>query len=332
MKKAFSLIYIYFVNLILGILIGTFFVGVYMSSLNFIAGNQIFFFHSANLIPAFEMVSLGICFFLPLSLFTYKICHQGKVVQCIVYIFLQCLTWLVVFPVIDHQVINRLENHYSSRIKASKSNNNSELLSSGYFRESNGVVYYFLDDVTEGISAKNPVRGVKISTGDWGDMERVTFINSDEMEVIDAASPYKDVLIKSVYGNSVVSNIRYIGNVIRAGQKALSDGIISYLVFLSLALALSVVYMLAHISQWRAVNFISCITATLVIMTVNVWYYSPLFESFAGSSFLTNRMFTAMAGWCSDPFIFTVNCTIALLIVILGIIEKISLRKNGGTR
>jgi len=332
MKKAFSLIYIYLVNLLLGTLLGTFFVGVYFSTLNFIAGRQILFFHPANLIPAFEVVSLGICFFLPLSLFTYKIRHQGKVVQCIVYIFLQCLTWLVVFPVIDHQVINRLEIRYSAQIKEAQAENNSELLSAGYFRESDGEVYYFLDEVTTETSAKNPVRGVEITTGDWGDMNRVTFVNPENMDIIESAAPYKDVLIKSVYGNSVVSNIRYIGNVIQAGRKALSGGIINYLVFLSIALALSVVYMLAHISQWRAVNFVSCITATFLILALNVWFYSPWFESISKTSFMGNRLFTAMRTWCSDPFIFVVNCTISLLIVILGIIEKISLRKNGGTR
>ncbi|MCQ2577242.1 MAG: hypothetical protein MJ176_01795 [Treponema sp.] len=332
MKKAFSLIYIYFVNLILGILCGTFLVGVYLSSLSFIAGSQIHFFRPANLLPAFKVVSLGICFFLPLSLFTYKIRHQGKVVQCIVYIFLQCLTWLVVFPVIDHQVIGRLEKHYQSQIKYAVSEEDKELLSSGYFRESNGEVYYFLDDVTTDISAKNPVRGVEITTGDWGDMNMISFSSPDSIEVIEAASPYKDVLIKSVYGNNLVSNIRYMGNVIKAGQKALAGGFISYLVFLSLALALSVVYMLAHTSQWRAVNYVSCITATLVIIAVNVWYYSPMFGKIAASSFMGNRLFTAMSSWCQDPFIFVANCTMTLLIVILGTIEKISLRKNGGNR
>lgn len=329
MKKAFNLIPVYLINLILGLVIGTFFVGVYMTSLNFLAGHQTAFLVQSNFFPAFCIVSLAICFIMPIPLCTYKIRHQGHVMQALVFVFLQCFTWLIVFPFFNYR-INRFMDDMSVELLNSDSIHIDEnILSSGFFRENNGRVYYFLDDITVDVSTENKACGVIIETGDYGRMYQYNVTDPENLEVVKAASPYKDSLIKGVYKNSVFNNVSYITDFIQAGQTALAKGWLNYLVYLMAIVALSSVYMLAHISKWRAVNFISVLCGTLTILFFNMYCYSPFANDLYAMSLMHNRLFESMYSWCDNPFVFCSNILFTLIVVIIGIVQKISLRKEG---
>lgn len=304
----------YFLWLVAGILIGTFFYTLYLHSLGLIAGRQSHAFTRENVIISFFAVTQVMAMLSGFLLIAWRIRHPGNFLQLIFFIITQFISWCIIFPLSAH-----FETRYISS-NPSIFEQESIPLSTGYFRESEGKVYYFLNE--ENTSS------LKIDTRDEGNAEILKEDWSGYAELSREALPYQDVLIKDSF-KAKYSSYSFFGTLIQSGKRELTKGWTYWLGFLSMALVLTSIYGMTGYTAWRITNYSICSVLYGVILFCNGYFWSPAMRDFRNLNFLQTGPFGYFKTWFSSPFLLFCNLVLALILSVTGLIAFIIKKKRG---
>lgn len=319
MKKAVNLIITYFAFLLAGILIGSIFYSLYLNVLNFISGQEIHFFIRKELMESLFYISNCMIFLICPFVCYYRIRHPGGLPQTIAYIILCLFTWGLLFP-----AVNQLEVYYKNH---SENKINTEYLSKGYFREADGKVYYFTEDfkykIMKGIAANTVI----IDTSEEGEVSVDSIKDTKDFILNQKAYPYREVQIKKTFETSTYKTPLTFKNLIEDGKKSLSDGFITYLGFLSVALLICAAYALSTVFEWRLLN-----TTLLFINVSAILFFNSVFNIlFTGAvtaKLTDNAFFDFLGEYFYNPLLVVINVVLALIVIVIGIIKFI-LRNHG---
>lgn len=314
MKKALKMFLTYFLCLIAGILIGTFFYTLYLHSLGLIAGRQSSAFTRENVIISFFTVTQVMAMLSGFLLIAWRIRHPGNFLQLIFFIITQAISWCVVFPVAAH-----FEARYISSSPVIFEQENVPL-STGYFREADGKVYYFLNE--------DNTNAVKINTTDEGNAEILENDWGGYAELSHEALPYQDVLIKDSF-KAKYSTYSFFGTLIQSGKRDLNKGTLYWIGFLSLALALTSIYGMSGFTAWRITNYSICAVLYGLMLFCNGYFWCPAMANFRELNFLHTGLFGYFKGWFSSPFLVFCNLILTLILSVAGLISFIIKKKRG---
>ena len=315
MNKAFRMLLAWLFWLVTGVAIGTVFYNIYLHSLGLIAGRTSPVFTKQNMILSFFVISQFIVFILGFLLISFKIRHKGNFLQLIAFIIAQVLTYCVVFPLSHH-----FEDKYIDKYKLDDISTELTELSPGYFRETDGNIYYFLND--ENSSA------VKIDLSDEGDSEMAVSDWIGFSTLTRNAIPYKDILIKNSF-QAKNSTYSLFGTLRQVAKIDLFHGWTYWLGFLSMALALSSIYALSNLTSWRLANYTICGLIYGLILFWNGFFWSHQLTSFRNLNFISSGPFGILKNWVSSPFLVFTNILLALIMIVYGIISSILKKKRG---
>ena len=110
--------------------------------------------------------------------------------------------------------------------------------------------------------------------------------------------------------------------------KAFSGGFPYFLTYLSFVLILCALYAVTSFFDWRLISSVMLFILAASIMCVNSMYYTSVFNAI--KTRVSNiGFFQSFGKIVSEPFLFLINCMIALVFIILGII-KMAVRKHAG--
>lgn len=317
MKNALNMIIYYFAVVILGTVVAALIYMICCDLTVLVAGEKLkvfcwdFFLHGlVVMFPLVASFALGFLIF-------YGIRHnENHFIRLAAYSFLCALTWIVFIPLCFN-----LQQTYESSFAE---NYEIQKLSSGYFREKNGNVFYF-SRITENGEADGVFIDLLGVTGESGKVVR--FTNSKLAD--DFSSDFADSLVKDAIKLPLVVSVpvKVYSTLMEYARNAWSGGIGQWLGFLSFALALCSVIAFQYSSGWRLINGLSVMFfAGLVCLvnygfycgmifknTRNVWnsYFMELSEKNTG--FLQN-LFSA-----EEPMLIFINLVIFAVILITGI-------------
>lgn len=318
MKKALMMLLTWVLWLIAGVGIGTFFYSLHLHSLSLIAGRSSAIFTKENIFVSFVLVTQIMTFVIGFLLLAFKIRHQGNPLQLVAFIICQFLSFCAILPLTYHFERKFLLKNLSE-IEIEES---TETLSAGFFRESESMVYYFLDEDNKNV--------IRIDTSDGGSSEVLNEFDVSDFPIVKNSHPYKDILIKNTFTKQAQpTEYSFFGTLLMTAKRDLNLGWTFWLGFLSLALALTAIYPISGISAWRISNYSICALLYGVILFVNGFYWAPAFNNFRNMAFMKNRLFTAMSAYVSSPFLVFVNLIITLIFSVLGIVLFIVHKKRG---
>lgn len=329
MKNALNMIIYYFSVLILGTVAAAL---IYMISCDLtvlVAGEKLkvfcwdFFVH--GLVVMFPLV---VSFALGFLIF-YGIRHsENHFIRLAAYAFLGALSWIVFIPL----CFNLQETYESSFAE----NYEIQKLSSGYFRQKNGNVFYF-----SRIADNGEADGVFIDligvTGESGKLVR--FSNSKLAD--DFSSDFADSLVKDAVKLPLVVSVpmQIYSALMESARNAWSGGIGQWLCFLSFALALCSVIAFQYSSGWRLINGLAVMSAAALVCLVNYAFYCGiLFKNTrnAWNSYFMelsekNTGFLQSLFSAQEPMLIFINLVIFAVISVTGILLfAFKYKKNEG--
>ena len=322
MKKALKLALIYFVILVVGTFLGTILYSFYLNLLGFIAGNEITFLTNRELFKSFFYVLLCMLLFIMPAIAYYRIRHPGGILQFIVYVVLCLLTWVVLLP-----LSFKLQDFCMARFAYAEER---EYLSKDYFRHVDDKVYYFTSDFQkpEGAAFYDEAQAsaVVISTEENGQAVFTNITSYPTLDVIRKALPYREIQLKNVFGSGskfFTVNFNLLINKLRGTFRG---GLPTILTMFSLMLLLCSVYAITNLFDWRLLNTVTIFIVSAATLCFNSFYYFPEYSDLI-KRFSSWAFFNFLAGFVSEPLLFTLNCFFALLFIVLGII-RMAVRKH----
>ena len=316
MKKAFRLVLMYFLVLLLGTAIGMVFYYVYLEMQASVAGMAFTFFKKEDLLRSLLFVlGCALIFICPAMVYA-RISNKGGAGNFIAFILLSCLTWGLGIP-----SLVRLQDKLVYQSKDS-----SKLLTGGYFRECNGKVYYFTTNYNE-----NPyvsTTAVIIDTSDNGTVDVQSIAPTRDFILFRDSAPYSDVLIKDAFNGYSLNWIVSFSLIMDHARNAFAKSWTFWLGFLSIGLLFASLYGTADLFRWRLLNtgFLMC--ATFAILAVNTLYYHPVMNSFRRQHINTHGFFIFLSKYVDDPLLVMVNVFFSLVFVIIGIVRFATRKKR----
>lgn len=274
MRKVISLILDYFLTLIVGFAIGMFICLQYFDSINLVAGER--FFASKETVVLGIFYTLPVMFLLlPFALMLYKIRHKNNpALSFITFAFLSLLNWFIFYPV-TIKLQNVAEKNFYENAQKTENSNLFKLndLSSGYFRRSNGKLYFF-SKKTQQDSADVILLENFNAPQDFAKEEKLDV--SEKSEFYKNSSPFRDPLVKETMMDIPYQIINIFHSIKFQAIRAWNYGIISWLCFCSLGFALCSLYSLIKFSSWRMINALSALVFTGFVIWFNDFYFSPM--------------------------------------------------------
>ena len=309
MKKAFRLVLMYFLVLLIGTAIGMIFYYVYLEMQSSVAGITFNFFKPEDLLRALFYVLGCVLLFICPAMVYIRICNKGGIGNFISFIILSALTWAVCIPALIH-----FQSKYVYQAKDS-----SKILTGGYFRQCDDKVYYFTSNYNE-----NPYLNtttVVIDTSAEGTVEIQNIEPSRDFILFRDSAPYSDILIKNAFGETSRTPIISFSLILEHAKTAFSKKWTFWLGFLSLGLLICSLYGAADLFRWRLLNtgFLMC--ATFAILTVNTFYYYPVVTSFRRQYINNKGFFIFLSKYVDDPLLVMVNVIFSIVFIIIGIIR-----------
>lgn len=305
MKKALTFILIYLFLLIAGTLLSTLLYSLYLNVTDFTAGKPLNLFNTPDIIRSFFYVSACFCFLICALLSYYRIRHCYGVLQTSAYTLIFLFTWLVIFP-FNARLKNYVETNYPLAQQE-------EALTGGYFRKVDGKIYYLAEDY----NFDKTTKVIEIDTDEDVPAKYGVVFSEDDFELLRAGKNYKDVIIKSTFADSTIPNLINMKCLVDYGETALEKGMISYLCFLSLALALFTVYAISGFFDWSLLSVCAIALHSSVILMLNTLYFSPLFAT-AKNHIYNLSLFNFLNGFIDNAFLVVVNCIISLILIVTG--------------
>lgn len=317
MKKAFRLILMYFIVLLVGTAIGMFFYTIYLATQGAVAGLSLSLFNKSDFIRAFFYVLLCILVFMCPILVYVRISNNGGIAHFITFILLSALTWCVCLPFLIH-----FEDKGMYAVKDSN-----KMLTGGYFRENNDKVYYFTSDFN-----KNPfvnTTTIIIDTSEEGEVEVQRITPSQDFELYRESAPYKDGLIKKTIDEKqlqypLVSFALIKDRAVETFAKTWTF----WLGFLSLGLVLASLYGVASLFRWKLLNTCFVMFVTFFILAANTLYFHPAFVSFRRQHIDTIRFINFLEKYIDAPFLVMCNVLFSLIFIIIGIVRFATRKKR----
>lgn len=317
MKKALTFILIYIVILFTGILLSTILYSLYLNVTGFTAGKPINLFNTPDILKSFFYVSACFCFLICPFLSYYRIRHSYGVLQTCAYVLIFLLTWAVIFPA-NAKLKQFVKNNFTY-------DQQQEALTGGYFRKVGDKIYYLVEDY----NFDKTTRIIEIDTAEDLPVKYGVVFSDDDFELLTAGKNYRDVIIKSTFNVSSLPHIINFHSLVEYGEKALEGGILSYLCFLTLALALCSVYGITAFFEWRLLSVCAVALFTAGILSVNTLYFSPAFASIKNHIYNIS-LFNFLNGFIDNSFLLVLNCAVSLIFIAFGIVVFI-LHKNSET-
>ena len=270
MAKKIGLLLYYLFFFIFGLFVITFLYVAYISCVNLVAGRE-FLITKELILLGMVWAVVFLVFLTPILLSIYKVRHlEHPVFSAIIYVFFCLLSWFVLFPLAETiQEKTNLQMIVEYEIKENTQ------LSGGYFRKSGYDVYYFLKNAND--ENTDVLRIYPVGFTMHG-AEKDVINTSTESTFSKRAAPFKDPCIKETFDVVPDSVVAFFCILREVAFSAWSNGIVSWLFFCSLGLALSSVYCYAGLSSWKLVNFVFIILTEAVVLCANALYYSSFGE------------------------------------------------------
>ncbi len=300
---------IYFAAIYLAsFLTGTFvFALLFMFSCNltmFVADTPMNFFSMHFFMTGIFMSVPLVCVLIQILLILYLIRHpKNQLISLIMYLIFGLFSWLIVIPA-DLRLISRYDSDVvSSRVEAS---------SAGVFRqEETGVTYY------SRIDQNKLGEGLFFDTmgfhGDKGTVEPFFDIPVKN----ESAFPYSDILIKnSLQPSPIVTFPLSVYNaLLTAGRHSASIGIMAWLFFASMGLALLSVYGLQFASSWKLANVVYVVIFSALIVLFNYFGYMNYFPDVLKEVAASLSKILPI----KNPLVVLVNGMISVLFTVFGV-------------
>ena len=319
MKKALTFILIYIVILFTGTLLSTILYSLYLNVTGFTAGKAIKLFNTPDILKSFFYVSACFCFLICPLLSYYRIRHSYGVLQTFAYVLIFLLTWAVIFPA-NAKLKNFVNRNFSY-------DQQREALTGGYFRKVGDKVYYLVEDY----NFDKATRLIEIDTDEDLPVKYGLVFSEDDFELLTAGKNYRDVIIKSTFVDSTLPHIINFRSLVDYGERALEGGLLSYLCFLALALALSSVYGITAFFEWHLLSVCAVALFSSGILSINTLYFSPAFTSIKNHIYDIS-LFNFLNGFIDNSFLLVANCAISLFFITFGIVvfilHKSSVKKE----
>lgn len=317
MKKAFKLILMYFLTLILATAAGVLFYSVYLAIQNYVAGGSLTLFNKQGFFRALFYVFACVILLVCPAMIYVRISNKGGIGQFIAFILLSAVTWSVLIPVqlkLEDKVL------YDSK-------DSSKVLTGGYFRESGDTVYYFSSDYNA-----NPYISpttVVIDTTEDGKVSIEKTDPSRDFVLFRDSAPYSDILIKKLFASeSKFPVVISFSLIMQHARNAFAKGWTFWLGFLSLGLLICSLYGAADMFRWKLLNTCFMLVGTILILGANTLYFHPVVASFC-RQYINGRKFIVMLNNYMDyPLLVIINVFFSLVFVIIGIIRFATRKKR----
>ena len=320
MKKALKLALIYLILLIVGIIPGTLLYALYLNVLDFITGHEVVLFADSDMFRALFFVVYCMLFFICPLISYYRIRHPGGILQLIVYIILCLVTWIVIMP-----CFMQLHQFCTARFGFEKE---AEYLSSNYFRSVDNRIYYFTREFEAKKGETPETSAIIIDTTEDGG---VTYRNIRDYPTQDynrKAAPFREIQLKKIFGKEEAIIPIDFHILINMASNAFTNGFPYFLTYISFVLLLCSMYAITSLFDWRLISSVMLFILSSATMCFNSMYFTPVFnaiKSRAGNI----GFFQAFGKIVSEPLLFLINCILAIVIIVSGII-KAAVRKHAG--
>lgn len=314
MKKAIRLIVMYFIFYIVLTLLGTLFYSFYLSILSFVAGRKLNILEVGNLLQSLLYVSILMCFLIFPFLSYYRIRHVGGIFQTLAYVLLVLFTYLIFLPGLVNMKKNCAQKYPVV--------NTTYPLTGGYFRESNGKIYYFTKDFISNPINNTDTTTIIIDTAENGEVSVEKLKDYPEFQLYQAAKPFREVLIKETFSSEMLSKYISFDIIVQKTINSLEKGRSFYLGFISIGLAFGAIYAVTTFFKWRLLNTFLIIINSFVIVGLSNFYSSPhadgLKKLFGGG-----KLITALQKNTDEPILTCIYVLFSLIVIIIGIIVSI---------
>lgn len=327
MTKRIDFIVYYAGVLLAGCVCATFMYIQYIGCTHFVAGH-IFRLEKTMLLYAFFQSLPVVLIFMPLLMTVYKIRHLSHPVWSVLAFVGMCvLSWGVLYPLAEIGKNAVLTETVRSRLLP-----DSIPVSEGYFRTSEQNVYYFISDSDGGTASV-----LKLSDAaetDFRGADGTLDVSADSGFYADAA-PFREPCVKESLSDFPRETVRLLSGILTAAACAWQDGLVSWVFFCSLCVALASSYSYIKMSSWRLVNYLAVLLTNGAVLVFNGLYYS----GFGGiRSSLNDFLYGGGHGRLTffssrniDMPLFVINILFAALVVAAAlIITAVAERRRGG--
>lgn len=266
MTKRIDFILYYAGVLLAGCVCATFMYIQYIGCTHFVAGH-IFHLEKMMVLYAFFQALPVVLMFMPMLMTVYKIRHLSNPVWSVLAFVMMCvLSWGVLYPLAESGKNAVLTKNTLSQLPV-----DSIPVSGGYFRKSKKNVYYFITDSDGG----------KASVLKLSDAAKTDFRGADELLAVSAdsgfyadAAPFREPCVKESLSDFPREIVQLLTSILTAAACAWQNGLVSWVFFCSLCLALASSYAYIKMSSWRLVNYLAVLLTNSVVLVFNGLYYS----------------------------------------------------------
>lgn len=234
----------------------------------FVAGGGISVFSRDLFVRGAFLAGPGVCIVAQIFMVLLVLRRQtdsrkiNHLFSLIVYIVLALATWCVLFP-----KVFEIEKDFFRQDSAERS----VPVSSGYFRESSGGVYYYSKILPDGSAD-----GILIDTqGKYGNAGGIIPFASQNPALV-SSFPYSDVLVKDAVQTPAMISVPLRAYSVLREQMTLSflGGKMVWFSFATLGLALLSLYGLQFSSSWKMVGCVLVVLGAILILVANYLFYA----------------------------------------------------------
>lgn len=265
---------LYYLLVYLGTLIVLTFIYIqYISCTHIVIGSTFPFSYQLLIYAVFKALPL-VTILTPFILTVYKVRHKGFAVSsALTYSIVCLLSFLVFLPCIEagrdiaYKRINTV--NFETNL------NDNIAISGGYFRKVGDKTYYFIDD-----SYMNYSHVVELHDAKDASMRPEDYLLSVDLssEFAKSTYPFRDTSLKEILGNTVYNALEVLDILLFSVTIAHSNGVIPWLFFITLGLALASCYGFVRFSSWSMMNYLFVISNTIYIILFNCFYYTQYFS------------------------------------------------------
>lgn len=305
--RAVMLLPRYILMLVVFAFIGELSYMVFYETTLLMAGSRIMLFDGGALLRGLTVVLPVTMLCSGAMLAVHRVRHSGGgFLSMLVYVLLGIITWYALFPVFL-LIIGKIDAAYGG---ANAQTERVSKLTGGYFREyGRDTVYFPQDFETENMAAVY-INGYEEAS----DAVSIKLISHKQMT--DDAAPFRDILIKNTVPGTANWVTEGFVHFMEHAKRAWSRGIISYLAFASLGVALFSVYALSFCSRWRLMGVVIMLSMYLGVLAFNALYASDALASVRAWSL-------SLPFGGNDVVLMCVNLSIAVLMVLLGALSSL---------
>lgn len=306
-KHALMVAFTFFVLSIVATLLSAMLFMVYMLCTHVVSGQSITSFDSVlfveGMLSSAPFVMLASAMFMILYMIRHPYTHW---LPLTVYAVLYTVAWLLFIP-----AVFSLENHFDEQ--GIVSNVEYGHLSPDYFRNSDGLVFYYSQ-----VQKDNLANGVCIDlTDSYGKV--YSFSN---VRLPGSNGDFIDSLVKSAVGMSPVMSaiMKCLENLADVARLSILGGYLRWITFATIGLALMSVVGLRRVSRWRLVNVAFVVAFSVFIFVFNVFCYtsSPISGAVSFMNGYLSKVFPM-----ANPFAFLCNIVLAFALGLTGLLIDI---------